>query len=1068
MQSGRHGSSPFPSFHSLAPKDRSGGRPELPNDAGIVHDYFHNDDFEMFDFGDAEPGVVGDPVSSQVLSFPSSSRTLDDNPSNDIHPDGKDGAQRHSHVLDDLDLDSKRRRILGRVMPWSLVGELARETPETKKPGEQVNSHIRDLEDDGPLPPGKTRVRRGANLGDIKAIKGDSESEEERIDPPSSSSSSSDESDSDSDSVEILQTYRPRPPRFKQEPEVIEVDLTDSDGDEDIQFFVQNTHPVRKQRHKTKLRDQSIINYMLPKVYTTGGRNRDTRRKHPSRYKLDIMTTGSRGHGRERQSLLLFDGRKKKAKRRHELAGSPIVAGDGTTTLKTSLTRTTSRSAIFTGDSRQLGGVNQVHTVQDGRQVSGKEKGRLRKARAKRNGIYNFTSGENSRITNGRRADAAFFTVDLEDEGFHNALAPMSASRPRFEPAPPKKRKDYEKTHSTSTVFEQRPHNAQSTSVYPQALDARENNIKHITCDLDIKRLHSGRSFGQSTYIRKGWLHELVNIEYATVENNTEPPATILCRFELGPTMGIENLCLALPRLLDALFESATDILDSDSDILSEEWKPGFRVVSLIISWYLRNSGDSEKTMLRETISKEVQRIANLIDKHSVSFIEKPILSLCWFLVELSTRTSTPLPTAYHGLSLSLRVTSKVLMQLLLRLGIHKISELLQGDGILDESSPIQYATELWVCLIHVLLGTPKEGVPKSKSHPFWTVFMDAFPTVHDRDSSRSFKASEDVWLTIFTICTLSQFSVHGMVTAEPRLPAFWDLVAYGLKTICLTENEDHLRLQSPVLRKRDHYVALVVARCGHLRHAWNWRLDEGSAMFNQLSEIFRSRNFANLRHEEDCLPKFFKHTDWNLLSVHDSKDTAFSGFLKLILQADRDEVNNGRKSAKLKKLLSLAVPLRSLSFTSSQPPHGRDLSMYYNRLSAIALALSLDASDHDERINKARNYLAFSSADTKTRHAVLCGLERLAVLMVKRDIGLSALLDWVEEVGKSLDAELKEVASKKPSDSGEGLLVAPAVKLVKHLFLSISGIATTYLDVSRFPDPHLLGKYFACHSDPK
>ena len=1040
----------------MAPKDiRSERRPELPDDTGIVRDYFHDDDFEMFDFDDAEPGAVGDPVSSHVLSITSSPRTLDDSTNDDVHSDGKGGTQQHSLVLDGL--DSKRRRILGRVMPWSLVEELAKDS-EAEKPVEQVNSYFRDLEDDGPLPPGKTRVRKGANLRDIKAIKGDSESEEERIDPPSSSSSSSDESDSDSDSVEILQAYRPRLPRPKQEPEVIGVDLTDSDGDEDIQFFVQNTRPVRKQRHKTKLRDQSIINYMLPKVYTTGGRNRDTQRKHSSKYKLDIMTTGSRGYGRERQSLLSFDGRKKK-KRRHELGGAPIVPGGGTTTLRTSLARTTSRSANempFTGDSGHFGGVNQVYAVQDSRQLSGKERGRQRKARAKRNGIYNFTSGENSRITNGRRADAAFFTVDLEDEGFHHALAPMSVSRPRFEPAPPKKRKDYEKPPSTS---KQKAHDAQSTSAHPQTLHTRENNIKHITCDLNIKRLHSGRSFGQSTYIRKGWLHELVNIESATAENNTEPPSTILCRFELGPTMGIEKLCLALPRLLDALFESATDILDGDSDILSEEWKPGFRVVSLIISWYLRNSGDSEKTTLCETINKEVQRVANLIDKHSVGFIEKPILSLCWFLVELSTRTSIPLPTAYHGLSLSLKVTSKVLMQLLLRLSIHKTSELLQGDGILDESSPIQYATELWVCLIHVLLGTPKEGVPKSKSHPFWTVFMDAFPTVQDKDSSRSFKASEDVWLTIFTFCTLSQFSVHGMVTAEPRLPAFWDLVAYGLKTICLTENEDHLRLQSPVLRKRDHYVALVVARCGHLRDAWNWRLDEGSAMFNQLSEIFRSRNFANLRHEEDCLPKFFKHSDWNLLSVHDSKDTAFSGFLKLILQADRDEVNNGRKSAKLKKLLSLAVPLRSLSFTTSRPPHGRDLSMYYNRLSAIALALSLDASDHDERINKARNYLAFNSADTQTRHAILCGLERLAVLMVKRDISLTPLLDWIEEMGKSLDAGLKEVASKKPSDSGEGLLAAPAVNLVKHLLVSVSGIVTTYIDASRFPEPHLLGK---------
>jgi hypothetical protein len=136
--------------------------------------------------------------------------------------------------------------------------------------------------------------------------------------------------------------------------------------------------------------------------------------------------------------------------------------------------------------------------------------------------------------------------------------------------------------------------------------------------------------------------------------------------------------------------------------------------------------------------------------------------------------------------------------------------------------------------------------------------------------------------------------------------------------------------------------------------------------MFNQISEIFRSRNFANLRFEDDKLPKFFKHTDWSLLESHDSTDTVLSIFLKLIMSADRDEVNVGRKSAKLKKLLSLAVPLRSLSFPTNRPPSGRELSMFYNRLSAIALALYLDPSDHDDRINKARHYVDFTTADTK------------------------------------------------------------------------------------------------------
>jgi hypothetical protein len=95
------------------------------------------------------------------------------------------------------------------------------------------------------------------------------------------------------------------------------------------------------------------------------------------------------------------------------------------------------------------------------------------------------------------------------------------------------------------------------------------------------------------------------------------------------------------------------------------------------------------------------------------------------------------------------------------------------------------------------------------------------------------------------------------MATAEPRLPAYWGIVAYGLKLICITEAKEQQHLQLPLLRKRDR---CVVAHCEHLHKIWHWRLDDGASMFNQVSEIFSSRNFANLRFEDDRLPKFFKH----------------------------------------------------------------------------------------------------------------------------------------------------------------------------------------------------------------
>lgn len=1003
----------------------------VQEEGGVLRDYFNDVDFDMYDSPQENLGcdAQSHPSPRSVVNLGDTIETHSENASSDLSD------------LEGLDLSSRKKRILFRMMPKVMAKQLVRRQADGKdRRSPSPNSNV---EGDHPLLPGQSRVRPATNLKDIQDIRGDSESDDDgRSDPsPSSSSPSitSIKSDSASDSVEILHTYRPPPRHRTVEPEVAYVD-SDSEGDEDIQFFVQNTRPHKK---RTKLRDQSLINYMLPRVHTTGGSYR-RKTSRSSKYKYDIITGGGRGHGREHQTLLSFDERKPK-ERRH--FGAEAIIPDHSRPF----TRTGSRNS---SDPRGPSTPGEIHVhAQDDNHRGGKEKEKSRKAKARTNGIYNFNSVGKGRITTGRRTDAAFFTVDLEDEAFHQSLAPIVGSGPRYEPPPPRKRKQPVSQMSSTIGDPPAPENR-------QLMNITEGNMKKFTRDLGIKHISSGRSFNQSSYIRKGWLHELVNVASSdSLDNHPTPPSTILCRFELNSTMGVGALCTTLPKMLDALFECATDILDADSDLLSDEWKPGFRVTCQLISWYFQNAQEAERTAIRQVVDKEVSRITDLIDKPSLSFIEKPILSLCWFLVELSARVSVPIPTSHLELSSSLRASSRILMQLLLRIGVQKSADVIQSDERLDEAILVHYAVEIWVCLIH-LLGIPKEGASKSKLNPFWSIFMDALPSSLDNaDLTHSFKISEDVWLSVFTLCALSQFSVHGMATLEPRLPAHWDLVAYGLKSICLTETEEQRRLQLPFLRKRDRYVALVVTRCEHLHKFWHWRLDEGASMFNQISEIFRSRNFANLRFEDDKLPKFFKHTDWRLLEMHDSTDTIFSIFLKLIMSADRDEVNMGRKSAKLKKLLSLAVPLRPLSFSANRPPTSRELSMFFNRLSAIALALHLDPSDPDDRLERARHYAHFETADIRARHAIICGLERLCHLMVKREMNLGSMLDWIEDLSRVVDAELKVFSSEHPAPCRAENLMDPCIQLVKHLFETVGRIVASYANASRFFEPLLLGK---------
>ena len=138
-------------------------------------------------------------------------------------------------------------------------------------------------------------------------------------------------------------------------------------------------------------------------------------RKKSSKFKFDIMTNGARGHGHERQTLLSFDGDRKaqERKRRSRSVSRSAPAGP-------------SCSNQFSDQEHQVADV--VEVDRDHRHKrSWKEREKARRARAKTQGVWIFTH-EGQGVSTGRRRHTAFVTIDLEDEGFHRALAPISDS----------------------------------------------------------------------------------------------------------------------------------------------------------------------------------------------------------------------------------------------------------------------------------------------------------------------------------------------------------------------------------------------------------------------------------------------------------------------------------------------------------------------------------------------------------------------------------------------------------------------------------------------------------------
>ena len=968
----------------------------------------------------------------------------------------------------EIQLPRSKQRALARMLPKSMAFALVKQaatSSTTKKDRRSSTPPAGGSDDDeGPLLPGHTRTRKATNLKDLRAIKGDSESEQEIEDDLDTTSLASQrrsrrvsvsDSSSVSDEVEFVHSVQRR-----RKAQIVDLTSDSSTSSEDemddlsIQAHIADSHASfsgcsAAQSGSGRLRDVSLIDWMLTRTRTIGGKRKERKREESrrkrtkgrsSKYKFDVTR---RGVKHERQTLLSFDGHgKSKGKYRPKDTSAPYEA--------TSHSRPSEASNQISADRDN----EDDHILEkDHRKMSWKEKEKARKARAKKQGLYTFASKDQGQthIEGGRR-ETAFITVDLQDEGFHYALAPQQDRaqtqnwammfKPVPEPPPAQAR---DKINHGGAV--------QHESTVPHVKPKKKKQERIIPGDLGIPLLHSGKSFGLSTSIRKGWLYELVGL-ITSAQEPVLPPSINSCGFELGPTMGVDKLVSILQDIIDTLFEFVTDLPDVDSEA-AIKGAVIMRVVLQLVSWFKKTEGEGVFTSLREAGEREITRLVGKIQKLTLPFVDIQILATCWFAVEMCARLGCRLEgQPQSGI---LKESTMTLIHLLLQVGLEKPITIVKSDTDMTESSVPHFAAELWVSLIHLLGECDSLEMVNKRIHPFWLLLMTAIQSQTESQKPRTnLEASETIWYTIFSVCALSQYSIHGMTTGVPRLPACWDLVVFALKKIRLNEDpKTDFGMPSAMLLQRDKYIGLVMTRCFHLRERWRWKLDDASILFNQLAVIFRSRKFVNLRHEGTGYPKFFKDRNWDLLASYDPKDTAFVLFVKLIVQAVKDDQGGiqGKLSLKAKKLLSLAVPVASLPFSKTNPPTLHELTMFYNRLSAVAIAVYLELDEYDSRTRQAREYIKFADADDTTRSAVIGGMMNWAIMMVNREIKLDAITAWIGEMAQVLSVELKET-NLNVTIRRDRLILISCVLLgaVRH-------ISTAYIGLRRYPEPSLLCK---------
>ncbi|KAF4593295.1 hypothetical protein EYR38_009009 [Pleurotus pulmonarius] len=991
-------------------------------------------DDAAFDFPmEVDDGIIRNSRDSPII-------VGDDGPGQSADPGSPTQSDSGSH--DEVQPRGKFR-LLRRMMPEVLARKY--ETmgkPSTSKVSRRSRSFgDNDHDDDGdggPILPGQSRRHITHGAREVIEIKGDTESSDDAqgLDDDSEQSSLS-------EAKEYRSTRAPTYHTTHDEHEVLSISSADEDeaevvGDEVIRACLDGSN--RASFRKSDGKSESLIDWMLNRQRPAGRKPKRRRRK---RARLEFATAGAKGKSL-RQSTLFENFGPDEASSSSQPSASGFRPRDhaltGKRKVRSSNSHGSSHTSVPTGRSRDT----MSHDL--------KKELKAKADRRKKRGLtYTFTE-EGTRVTSGRR-NSNIVTIDIEDEGFRQAIAH------RWEPPkpghPPQTRRIV-KAHRRSTL--QAPeYSDEDTQDRTHALTHKpaKSRRRRIEADFGLHPLPSGRSFNPQSHIGKGRLYKLTNILF----DNAEPPPLPNYSsngFDIGPDHSVEEFVDVFRRLCDSLLETVVGLPEDDA---FATWQGVMHVACQAISWYRVRSND-DSLLLRNAVDTSVTKLADGINDAALSKkdLDSMTFAVCWFAIESLARAG-PFPGHNATPSDTFRCASSLLVRHLLRYGLEEtMKPVTDLDRELDEEHGLPcYTAELWVYLIHLAPLYPS-GQP-ALNHFIWGLISDAIPEV-TADMS-NVDSSEAIWHAVFSICALSHFSSHGMAVSASRLPACWELVSLALKQVKLiTDLTVEQALSQSSLRKRDEYIGIMILRCHILVHRWNWSLDRASAVLTQIAEVFRSRKYADLAHERSGFPSFMVNNDWSLLDNDQHEDTAFVIFLKFLVRGSKLNLEDGTRklTPMVKKLISLTVPVGRLPSDRDSFLSERERTMLRNRYCAAAVALYLEPANASLRISQARAYVNVKTVDHDTQIIIIRATMYFGLLLMSLRLPLVDWWSWIEDITKDLLLEYEAAQARLSDDAHlarDRLVVSIAV-----LVAAMNKIVEFFLTgTQEYPDPLALAR---------
>lgn len=938
-------------------------------------------------------------------------------------------------------MECKRLKILKRMMPGRWIREQQKKEEQKRRNLDRPDSLDRDQNNDEPLQPGQSRVRKAAQIRSNLEIRGDSESSDIEIpqsypdilrSPSQSRSPSpllSQESGSESDVGGFARGRHYTINLVSSESEQGDDESISHPYDAGLDDVP--TGPSHSRRwYMGEAQEENLIDRMLSRSHTVGSKRPEPKRHRTkanrsstaqpnlSKNALDVTVGGAKRRSKPHQTKLPFS-RHSSSRKSIRIPQEDLYPSGDADVLEISDNEKSSTVR------HKLNSI----TAADVLKRKAKEK-EAEKRKGKVVGPGVFLLGSRTKyLTTGRSHQP--YTIAAEEEAVSRTTIPFPD---RHGPSKKKKKRKHKPlakgTEMPLDLIWQRITDPKASSPGPSVHERAEHRaessgtLQKVQLDCSIQLLPSGVSFGRSTYLGKGRLRDLL-VPPDPTDDTVRPNPCVVFDLHItsySPAHDFRGLLENLVSKLVTYISSPTRSVPREE---YHEWQKAFSTASQHVTWFLIHSDAEDVTSLRLEVDEHLRRISAVVEEHhavrsDVSMLNLLVLESQWFALELAWRTKgigeglvsdDPASALHH---------SRSLLRHLFAIGLERPMKTISPLGV-DDSKDVYRIAELWICMIHMTEHWKPSSTPVRRIPSFWDMLLDIAKSMElHRFSSYNTAISELLWTTIFQLCSLSQFSILGMTTATPTLASSWSFVAFTLEHIRLEPNE---AVKPSTRRKGESYIRMLVSRCMLLNKRWHWGFDDASVLFNRLLTIFKSRKFSNLLDEKSDFPSFLHQNKLEFLSEHRSSDSAFTLFLKLVVQAAvqaNTAVTDAQKRplpVGVKKVLQLVVPVGAVPFTKTSPPTERELSMLYNRFSAVAIAIYLEPTPANTKywMTNARRYASFANADDKTRLTCIRGFMQLSILLRHLKLPLEHALGWLAEMTGVLIEEYRSYP--KPSN---------------------------------------------------